>query len=226
MSFHNGGKPIVTDGLVISLDASSDRSYPKSGNVWYDLSGNNTNAEIESSVEFLSGSYWGGFKTLNSKVNSNQSINGTINMSSAEYTFEIWLMKSQSLSDESAFGMHDGTVTSNGFRYNGGSFQCSNGGDWVDASLNYIAPLDAVAQLVLTRSGSNMNSYGNAIPAQNTLSANTGSGIFTAFKMNKYGFTGSLNGFGGNYYIIRIYNRALTAEEVLQNYNATKGRFL
>jgi hypothetical protein len=29
----------------------------------------------------------------------------------------------------------------------------------------------------------------------------------------------------GNLPLIRVYNRALSAQEVLQNYNATKGRF-
>ena len=31
--------------------------------------------------------------------------------------------------------------------------------------------------------------------------------------------------FNGNLAIARVYNRALTAAEVLQNYNAQKGRF-
>jgi len=31
--------------------------------------------------------------------------------------------------------------------------------------------------------------------------------------------------FGGNITIVKVYNRALTATEVLQNYNATKSRF-
>jgi hypothetical protein len=32
---------IVTDGLVLCLDAGNSKSYPGSGGTWYDLSGNN-----------------------------------------------------------------------------------------------------------------------------------------------------------------------------------------
>ena len=33
------GPKIVTDGLVLSLDAADKNSYPGSGTTWYDLSG-------------------------------------------------------------------------------------------------------------------------------------------------------------------------------------------
>jgi hypothetical protein len=34
-----GGPGIVTDGLVLSLDAANKKSYPGSGTAWTDLSG-------------------------------------------------------------------------------------------------------------------------------------------------------------------------------------------
>ncbi len=33
--------PIITDGLIFNLDAASPISYPKSGNTWFDIAGNN-----------------------------------------------------------------------------------------------------------------------------------------------------------------------------------------
>ena len=42
MGFSRGPK-IVTDGLVLALDAANSKSYPGSGNTWYDLSGNGRN---------------------------------------------------------------------------------------------------------------------------------------------------------------------------------------
>ena len=39
---------IVTDGLVLALDAANTRSYPGSGSTWFDLSGNNHNATLNS----------------------------------------------------------------------------------------------------------------------------------------------------------------------------------
>jgi len=40
------GPDIVEDGLVLCLDAANERSYPGSGNTWYDLSGNGNNATL------------------------------------------------------------------------------------------------------------------------------------------------------------------------------------
>ena len=42
-----GGPDIITDGLVLSLDAASARSYPGSGSTWSDLSGNGHDFTIE-----------------------------------------------------------------------------------------------------------------------------------------------------------------------------------
>ena len=39
---------IVTDGLVLYLDSVNTKSYPGSGNTWYDLSGNGNNVQLSS----------------------------------------------------------------------------------------------------------------------------------------------------------------------------------
>ena len=45
---------IVTDGLVLCLDAANRRSYPGSGTSWLDLSGNNRHAAVDNSPGFMS----------------------------------------------------------------------------------------------------------------------------------------------------------------------------
>jgi hypothetical protein len=40
---------IVTDGLMLHLDAANPKSYPRSGTTWYDVSGNGRNATIKGS---------------------------------------------------------------------------------------------------------------------------------------------------------------------------------
>jgi hypothetical protein len=51
MAFNNGPR-IVTDGLVLSLDAADRNSYPGSGDKWYDVSGN------ERSITLTNGPVW------------------------------------------------------------------------------------------------------------------------------------------------------------------------
>ena len=48
MGFYRGPK-IVTDGLVLALDAANPKSYPGSGTTWYDLSGNGNHATLYNS---------------------------------------------------------------------------------------------------------------------------------------------------------------------------------
>lgn len=55
MSLIHGGNPIVIDSLVLFLDAGNIKSYPGSGNTWYDLSGNGRNFTWNSSPSFTSG---------------------------------------------------------------------------------------------------------------------------------------------------------------------------
>ena len=49
MSFHHSPK-IVTDGLVLCLDAADKNSYPGSGTTWTDLSGNGNATMVNSPV--------------------------------------------------------------------------------------------------------------------------------------------------------------------------------
>ena len=51
MSFGNGPR-IVTDGLILSLDAADKNSYPGSGTVWTDLSGNNNTFELYNAASY------------------------------------------------------------------------------------------------------------------------------------------------------------------------------
>ena len=44
--FSSTTEPIVTDGLVLRLDAGNRNSYPGSGTTWTDLSGNGNNGTL------------------------------------------------------------------------------------------------------------------------------------------------------------------------------------
>lgn len=59
-----GGPDIVTDGLVLCLDAANTKSYPGSGNTWYDISGNNKHFTWDS-ADWNSAGY---FNTLSKRA--------------------------------------------------------------------------------------------------------------------------------------------------------------
>jgi hypothetical protein len=60
---------IVTDGLVLCLDAANPKSYPGTGTTWFDISANNFNAILNGSVTF-SGNNLGGVLTPPSQITS------------------------------------------------------------------------------------------------------------------------------------------------------------
>ncbi len=221
MGFYRGPK-IVTDGLVLALDAASKRSYVSGSSTWYDLSGNDYNATVESSVSFSS-TYGGGLTTLNDLNNANQSIYGSISLSSEYYTWEIWFTNNGSQgADASAFGVKDsGGITSNGFRAQP-AIQT-----WIDGSLDVTTTAAATSsptQVIQRRSGITFNGFVNSV-LSDTDTGDSEYGTYTSYSMNDRSFTISNNGWNGTYYIVRMYNRALSNEEILQNYDATKLRF-
>ena len=53
MAFNNGPK-IITDGLVLCLDASDRNSYPGSGTTWYDVSSKNNDSSLANGPTYSS----------------------------------------------------------------------------------------------------------------------------------------------------------------------------
>ena len=56
------GPKIVLDNLVLCLDANNSRSYPGTGNTWYDLSGNNNHATLRGNTSYITWSTNGYFQ--------------------------------------------------------------------------------------------------------------------------------------------------------------------
>lgn len=53
-----GPNPIVTDGLVLYLDAANPRSYPGNGNIWYDLSPNHNDFTLYNNPTYDSAGFF------------------------------------------------------------------------------------------------------------------------------------------------------------------------
>jgi hypothetical protein len=88
MGFHRGPK-VVTNGLVLALDAANVKSYPGSGTVWNDLSGNNNSGSLINGPTFNSAN--GGsisFDGTNDYVNTNYNA-GTF----TKFTLAAWIYK-------------------------------------------------------------------------------------------------------------------------------------
>ena len=69
------GNSIVTENLVLCLDASNPRSYPGSGSIWYDASGNGNNGTLFNTPTYTSGA--AGFISFNGTTQYMQANIGT-----------------------------------------------------------------------------------------------------------------------------------------------------
>jgi hypothetical protein len=214
---------IITDGLVLWLDAGITPSYPGSGTTWTDLSGNRndgtlTNGPTYNSTNEGSISFDGvddHVPTSSNPAFSNQlTIQIWINQTAIPGS-NIWILGRElcyRLIYDNINRFHFALATANNTWYSAGTVIqfAGNTGVW-----NHV---------VATYDGSNLRLYINGILVRTgaAISGNivSSGSNFTLMK----GENGLVNGKGqiGN---VSIYNRALSSDEVLQNFNAQKARF-
>jgi hypothetical protein len=221
---HSYGK-MVTDGLVFYLNAADANSYPGSGTTWRDLAGSYngtlTNGSTYNSANFGSIVFDGAddFVSFSSYPTQTQ------------ITCEAWVKADTSnISTPYVAGWVMGVEGNFMIIYNltGWSWVCattSNGWYSPGTSIdyNYSSSISNIwFQVVGTYNGSYNSLYVNGI-LQSTGSAISGNVNGGGFNISRGVSNVAYQKGSGSIY--RTYNKALSAPEVLQNYNATKARF-
>ena len=227
------GPNIVTDGLVLALDAANTKSYPGSGTTWSDLSGNNYTGTLTNSP------------TFNSANNGSISFDGTndyttlgnistLDIGTSTLTCFVWIKTNHSSSG--VFGKYQTDTGEPGWTINLSTtgkitaiLKNSTGLGFINDSLSTINNnIWRQVAVVFRTSG-----IANTIYIDGTFDKNSDvlSGVITTNARSVLiGCTnlptntpGSF--FNGNISNTLIYNRELSASEILQNYNALKSRF-
>jgi len=215
---------IVTNGLVLDLDAAKRDSYPGSGTSWRDISGLQNNGTLINGSIFDSNNAGSiVFDGVDDYVNIPH--NAIFNLTTA-ITICIWYKTSTTVdaylttkADDSfylAIGPTGTTANKMSFYLNGTS------GGWFQTLAN--AATGLWTQVTATWNGSTSNLYLNGILD------NSGSRPGTMLTGTNPVYIGYRPASPKPYYSgsisqTQIYNRALSAAEVLQNYNALKGRY-
>ena len=220
MAFNYSPK-IIQDGLVLYLDAANTKSYPTTGTTWTDLSRSGNNGTLINGPTFNSGN---GGSIVFDGVNDYTSFSTITNNT---YTIDFWYKMGGNDGTYGYFASSgdNGLAISEGGTFNGliyGQFYYWNG---VGPNKLGIIPSTTnwnhICALINT-SINNIQIYGNG----NQLSTTTVTSMSTSItNIGRY-ITANLNFLKGNLASYKIYNRALSASEILQNYNATKGRYL
>lgn len=226
MAYRNGPK-IVTDGLVLCLDAASTKSYPGSGSTWYDLSGNNIHSTLINGPSFHL-DYSGYIKFDGSNDWCRIPFNSAFNVGSNPYTVIVWNRKDNTNNSYSGLITADssGDNTWKIFKdLNASYFRCRSGSSFYNFP-NYT--VNKWHFYCYTKSGSNLVTYfdGNLVASYSN-AANPAS-FSNDLALGSYRLNDAIN---GNWFMpfsfgpIMFYNRAISSQEVQQNYKATKGRF-
>ena len=215
---NNYGPKIVTDGLVLCLDAADQNSYSGSGNTWYDLSGNGKNGTLKNSPIFNSNGYF----TFNSSNSRWVELDTALSLSGA-FTMTCFFTKANS-TERSFLGKTTGVTAGTKIIFLGND-------DF------FMRMVDSDAATIFDIGyDSSMNNSWHFVAAVRT-SANvckasldggnlvTGATLTGTFAPNAIATNFSSQYWDGNFADMKMYNRELSLDEIRQNYNATKGRF-
>lgn len=227
----NYSPKIVTDGLVLCLDAANPLSYPGSGNTWKDLSGNDNNATMYGSVPLeTDGIRCWNFATATGASAPSSSLGFTFasNMVSTigNFTFSFWVKNANTYIDQ--IGLFSNAGGGNGFRFGislPGIYYLT-GPTYTEGTVNFLTTSSASIWYnviaVFRKSTSQILLYRNGIyqgaastPAQTEM-PNNSPGLVRSSCCSIY--TGKLA-------MMSVYNYDLSDLNIQQNYLATKGRF-
>ena len=235
MSYNNGPK-ITTNGLIMCVDAANAKSYPGTGTAWTDIS--YTGMDVTNPNYSFSTNNKGCF------YNSTQTNSGGMTFSLTSFskltgTIEFWANPSSWVDSNGLFINRSDTtanaadwlwfgVWSGGsvlyFRLGDGSACCNN--DNTVSSWSSVHATGTWGHYVASwTSGGSSNIYFNGVlKAYRTISTIPSTNPSSTGQIG-IGHTNTNSRWLGYIATAKIYNRQLTDSEILQNYNATKGRF-
>jgi hypothetical protein len=213
---------VVTTGLQLYLDAGQAASYSGSGTTWTDLSGNGRNGTLTNGPTYSSAD--GGSIVFDGTDDFVQ-CSGSVTATAA--TFVSWIRRNGTQ------GTYDGILFSRGTNVTGMNFQASNqlGYHWNNAVNTYTwqsgLTIPDLTWCMVAVSVTSTTATAYLCQSSGITSAiNTVSHISTTLddiKIGQEDFGGRF--FNGNIAIAQLYNIALSAEQVAQNFAADRARF-
>lgn len=228
--------PFVTQSLIVNLDASDPTSYPGTGTIWYDLSGNNNNFNIVASAYNSSGPKYMNFSGGNGIAKRNSDISVT---SATGVTYMVWTQILNSTGNWRTLTRgyaNDHQVIVEAGSYNLGTYANGRGTGFYGTGYNVTSiPGYSSGWYCLYWRWQNFSpyyqfSYNNSPEIIRGSITNSNANLINGFGSVGGYHEGSTtpiyaSQYWGNIGQFLCYNRRLTDAELLINYNATKARF-
>jgi len=225
MAFVRGAN-VVTEGLVLALDAANPKSYPGSGTTWRDLSGNGFTGSLINGPTFSTDS--GGSIQFDGV---DDTMNGAT-VFAESFTADFWFKPLQVRNFNPGFsiGSNLGAGGWGDFIFHTSSTGAIYAGSALDSRFEPTDPgcgagtinVNFVCNITYTfvkgfSNGPAILYKNGALLSTKTLRNSLNPSVSSPISVG--------NSSNMMLYSWKMYNRALSAAEVLQNYNATKARF-
>ena len=228
---------IVLSGLTVYLDAGKTSSYPGTGTTWYDISGNVKNGTLTNGPTYSSAN--GGSIVFDGSTNYVLLPTNIYTQNNTSFSFSMWFKSTQS-NGGTILGQQDTPNPLSATGYVPAIYLKSDGkirveGFWTGSISNSITSTGSCNnnnwyQITYTYGSGTGSLYINGV-LNGTISGLTqtsytstyyyiiGGGYAAGRSLGTYLFNGNISQFN-------FYNRSLSLSEVLQNYNAFKGRYI
>jgi hypothetical protein len=217
---------LTTSGLVLYYDPSSVSSYPGSGTTITDLSGNGRNGTM-SNITYT----YPSFTYNGSSSQISIADNALLEPESGDWTMEVWVNQSVSGNDVVLGKFPAGGATvSYSIRTTNTSYYAqvaSNSG--FQNSTTHVGTIGTWYQIVYVFTNVAANTFQTFV--NGTSIGSVGHSLASILNTSTNLYIGSYNNgeyaqwFDGKIGITRLYNRALTSTEVLNNYNVDKSKY-
>ena len=205
---------IVTDGLVFCVDAGDKMSYPGAGTTWTDLSKNRNNGTLTNGPTFNSAN---GGSIVFDGSNDYTLLSSNINLGT-QASINVWLQCSNNAVIAGGTSYSDGGYL---LASSSNTFYMSANGSFGNFNYNISNTTNTWKNLSVSRNASSASLYVNGV-FYSSISISSTNGIrfraIGAYDNGTYPMNGQIA-------LMQVYTRALSAAEIKQNYNATRGRF-
>ena len=228
----NYNSNIITDGLVLCLDAGDRKSYSGSGSTWTDRSGQGNNFTGYNSPAFSSDN--GG----NIAFDGTDEWYEATNLGLSSHTKEVWFRSNDNTQGPGSGGSDILTIlgpyileTAGKYTYIGIfntdlTFRIDDGASSHREiyTASYNADVWYCAVVTYDSSSGNAIAYLNGVKKA-TLGYSTGITFDSEKEIIGKSDNSVAESFDGSVAAVKMYNRVLTEDEVIQNFNAQRGRF-
>jgi hypothetical protein len=213
---------VVTTGLQLYLDAGNASSYPGSGTTWTDLSGNSRDGTLTNGPTYSSAD--GGSIVFDG---SNDFVQCTGSLTVTAATFVTWIRRNGNQ------GQYDGILFSRGTNTTGMNFFSSNqlGYHWNDSSSTYnwasglTIPDLTWCMIAISVTNTAATAYLCQTSGTTTATNTVGHASSVLNDIKLAVDDAAARYFAGNIAIAQLYNIALSADQVSQNFTADRARF-